>query len=240
MLLVDLDRVPADHRSDMEQTNRELIALAAKRRDKIDLLDEPFRRSKLAWKVAVLSNAVLYRLIALAEGTALSWNHANYLSAILNGRALVETIAFYWHFHRDYQRFSNAGDFASVDTSVTQALFATRDEELLFKFPEMKARQILNSIDAVEKEVQGIRGHYERLSEFCHPNSYGHRGLFAAVDQETGITTFQSREGDSFIHPIKCALGASGLFEIAFDAVANSLPSFAAAHHAASPSPIAR
>jgi hypothetical protein len=151
---------------------------------------------------------------------------------------MVETIAFYWHFHRDYQRFSGASDFNSVDTSVTQALFATRDDELLRGHPEMKARQILKSIDAVEKEVQGIRGHYERLSEFCHPNSYGHRGLFASVDQATGITTFQSRDSESFIHPIKCALGACGLFDIAFDRVESSLPSFAAAHHAASPSPL--
>lgn len=237
MLVLDLDKVPADHRADIADINKQLAALAARRLAAIDQIDEPHCRSKTSWKVAVLSNAILFRFITLAEGAALSWNHDNYLSAVLNGRAMVETAAFYWHFVRDFERSAKVNDFGGVDDAASYGLFATRDEELLRDRPELKA-QILKSIDVAEKEIPGFRRHYEGLSEFCHPNSFGHRGLFSSIDKATGITTFQSRGGESFIHAIKCALGTSALIEVGLNRADRLIPIFAAAHHATHPSPL--
>lgn len=237
MLVLDLDKVPADHRVDITHVNKQLEALAARRRENIDLFDEPYCRSKIAWKVAVFSNAILFRFITLAEGVALSWNHGNYLSAVLNGRAMVETAAFFWKFVRDFERSAKAKDFGGVDTFVSYALFATRDEELLRDRPELKA-DIMKSIKVAEKEIPGFCCHYEGLSEFCHPNSFGHRGLFSSIDKETGITSFKSLGGESFIHAMNCALGTSVLIGMGLNRIDQLIPIFANAHHAAHASPL--
>ena len=84
MILIEKANVSEDHRSDLDSVNDQLELVAARRLDQIDILEEPYCRSKIAWKVALFSNVMIHRLIALAEGVALSWNNANFLSAVLN------------------------------------------------------------------------------------------------------------------------------------------------------------
>ncbi len=54
---------------------------------------EHFARSKIAWKLATYQHALLHRIVALMDGTAVAWNNRCTLSAILSARALMETIA---------------------------------------------------------------------------------------------------------------------------------------------------
>lgn len=239
MILVDPNMVESAHRDDIVKLNSALEELAKRRIPSIDILNEPYRRSKITWKVAILSNAVTHRFVSLAEGAGLSWNNSIFLSAVLNGRAMVETAAFFWEFSKAFEKHAAGAEFAAADELVTKALFGTRDEELLEENPELKARQILNSIDAIDKHLlPGYRSHYDGLSEFCHPNSFGHRGIFSTTDYKTGIATFQSKGGDRFIHAVKCALSTSIVLKQSLDCVEGRLLAFANAHHAASPSPL--
>lgn len=239
MILIDTASVSFDERDELELLNAELSSLAARRREQIDLLVEPYRRSKIAWKVAVLANAVVYRQIALAEGAASSWNNANYLSAILNGRAMVETAAFYWDFSKRFRELASIPDFGAVDALAMNSLFGTKDKELLRDHPEHEARQILRSIDLIDRTViPHFRSHYDALSEFCHPKSYGHRGLFSKIDHDTGIATFEARGSDRFVIPMKCALGTAAILAVSLNAAEAILPHFADAHHGAHPSPV--
>src|ERR1700733_6864272 len=98
MILIDETKIPEGERADLALVNAQLEFVAERRLDRIDLLDEPYRRSKIAWKIAQFSNAMTHRFVALAEGVALSWNNSNVLSAVLNARAIVETTAIYWEF----------------------------------------------------------------------------------------------------------------------------------------------
>jgi hypothetical protein len=185
MILIDEKMIPENERADLALVNAQLETVAARRLDLIDLLDEPYRRSKIAWKVAVFSNAMTHRFTSLAEGVALSWNNANVLSAVLNARAIVETAAVYWEFGGQFSKLAKASDFGAVDSLATKYLFGTRDEDLLKEHPELKARQVLNAIDLVDKTIiPHFRSHYDRLSERCHPNSLGHRGLFSSLDKQ--------------------------------------------------------
>jgi hypothetical protein len=155
-----------------------------------------------------------HRFISLAEGVALSWNNSNVLSAVLNARALVETVAIYWEFGGKFSKFARASDFEAVNGLATNYLFSTRDEEILKDAPELKARHVHNAIDLIDKTlIPHFRSHYDRLSEFCHPNSSGHRGLFSKLDYETGVTAFGSRVAEDFISPVTCALGTAVVFK---------------------------
>ena len=237
MILIDETTVPESERQDLANVNAELESVAAGRLQQIDPREEPYSSSKIAWKIALFSNSMAHRFITLAEGAAASWNASNPLSAILNARASMETFASYYEFSKQLSNLVPVDDFEAIDNLTTKYLFGTRDEELLKELPDLRARQILNSIDMVDKHViSGFRDHYNTLSEFCHPNSFGHRGLFSSRDRQTGITTFEIK-GD-FIIPLKAALGMAALFKRAMDAIDADLRNLARAHHAAHPSPL--
>jgi hypothetical protein len=239
MILIDEKLVPENERADLATVNAELEAVAARRLDRIDRLDDPYRQSKIAWKIAVFSNAMAHRFIALAEGVALSWNNSNVLSAVLNARAIVETTAIYWEFGGQFSKLAKALDFGAVDGLAMNYLFGTRDAELLKEAPQLKARQVLNAIDLIDKTlIPHFRSHYDRLSEFCHPNSSGHRALFSKLDQTTGVTAFGSRASEDFIVAVKCALGTAVVFKHSKNSIDDDIQSFARAHHAAHPSPL--
>ncbi|MBR0753540.1 hypothetical protein JQ604_15230 [Bradyrhizobium jicamae] len=237
MILIYEKAVPEGERADLAKVNAQLESLAALRLAQIDLRDEPYCLSRIAWQIAIFSNAMVHRFVALAEGVAISWNASNSLSAVLNARAAMETFAFYYDFGKRLSQLVPSNDFEAINQLITKCLFGTMDQELLKEFPEFKLRSIMNSIDAVDEDVlPGFRGHYETLSEFCHPNSFGHRGLFSARDRATGITTFEMRQ--NFIIPLKAAFGLAGLFERSHRSIDSDLRALAQAHHAAHPSPL--
>jgi hypothetical protein len=125
MIFVDEAKFPELERSDLAAVNAELQALAARRLDRIDLSDDPYNKSKIAWKVAWFSNAMTHRFISLAEGVAISWNNSNVLSAVLNARAMVETSAVYWEFCDQFSKLAEALDFEAVDRVAMAYLFST-------------------------------------------------------------------------------------------------------------------
>lgn len=239
MILISEAAVPDNERADLAVVNAELEGLAAQRLYSIDPLEHPYNLSKIAWKVGMFSNAMCHRFVSLAEGVALSWNNANVLSAVLNARAIVETTAIHWEFGEKFSKLARSLDFEAVDSLAMNYLFSTRDDEILKDAPELKARQVLNAIDLIDKTViPHFRSHYDRLSEFCHPNSYGHRGLFSHLDHQTGVAAFGSKAIADFISPIKCALGTASVFADAKKSIDSNVEEFARSHHAASPSPL--
>jgi hypothetical protein len=239
IILIDENLVPEDERADLALINAQLRVLAARRKDRLDLFDYPYRLSKIAWKVAELSNAMTYRFISLADGVALSWNNSNTLSAVLNARAIVETTAIYWEFGRQFSKLADALDFGAVDRLAMNYLFSTKDAKLLKERPELKARQVLSAIDLIDKSlIPHFRSHYDRLSELCHPNSMGHRSLFSKLDSKTGITEFGSGVLGDFFFPVKTALGTALIFDQSSVQIEKQTEAFAHAHHAARPSPL--
>jgi hypothetical protein len=131
-------------------------------------------------------------------------------------------------------------DFGSIDALSMRYLFSTRDKEDLKKWPELKARQVLDAIDVIDKTlIPNFRSHYDRLSERCHPNSAGHRFLFSTLDRQTGLTAFGDDRDLRYISPLKCALGTAVVFKHALQLIEDDIKHLASAHHAASPSPLA-
>src|ERR1700735_158929 len=52
--------------------------------------------SKVAWKIATFQQAILYRIVMLAAGTADMWNSGNCLGSVLCARALMESGVLVW------------------------------------------------------------------------------------------------------------------------------------------------
>ena len=149
-----------------------------------------FARSKIAWKLATYQHVLLHRLVALMDGAAVAWNSHCTLSATLSARALMETFAVMAEFERTVTRLLKAEDLGGLDALAQNGIFASRDEDWIKDNPETAAISVLTYIDKFDKRAEGFRGHYDILSERCHPNSLGHNFMFSKLDRTDGTVRF--------------------------------------------------
>jgi hypothetical protein len=99
----------------------------------------PFARSKIAWKFASYQHALLHRIVALMDGTALAWNNHCTLTAILSARALMETFAVFAELESRVEQFFIKEDLRGLNDLAENGIFASRDPEWLEESPESKA-----------------------------------------------------------------------------------------------------
>jgi len=169
-----------------EQFNLVLQHLANGRREHI----HGDARSKIAWKVANYAEAMRYRIVALADGAAQNWNGGNILCAALCARAVVETVAQLFYVKNGVAVALKLEELSDIDRIVEQGTFATRTEDLLKESPELKAQSIGTRIDKLDREIEGVRRHYNYLSDMVHPNYFGTFQFFAWLDSATGTVSF--------------------------------------------------
>jgi hypothetical protein len=81
-------------------------------------------------------------------------------------------------------------DLGSLDALAQNGIFASREEEWIKENPKTQAISVLTYIDKFDKRANGFRGHYDMLSERCHPNSMGHNFMFSKLDPTDGTVSF--------------------------------------------------
>ncbi len=182
-------RLPEADKKLVADLNASLALLDGLRAVKINVSGH-FARSKIAWKLAAYQHVLLHRIVALADGLAIAWNNGNPLSAMLCARALMETIAVMTEFGNRAVKFLAKEDLGALDGLAQNGIFATRDPELTKEAPEITATSVLTFIDKFDKLIPGFRGHYDSLSERCHPNAAGHNFMFSKLDRADGSIEF--------------------------------------------------
>src|ERR1700761_7180081 len=132
------ERLPAKDKVAIADINSSLARLNEMRALAINV-SGPFARSKIAWKLAGYHHALLHRIVALIDGTAVAWNSHCTLSAMLSTRAFMETLAVLARVENRAAFFLHEEDLGGLDSLAQNGVFATRDEELLKEFPATKA-----------------------------------------------------------------------------------------------------
>ena len=207
------DRLTEADRKLVGDLNTSLDRLSGLRAVEINV-SERFARSKIAWKLATYQHVLLHRLVALMDGAAVAWNNRCTLSAMLSARAIMETFAVMAEFERRVLRLLKEEDLGGLDALAQNGIFASRDENWIKENPETEAKSVLTYIDKFDKRCEGFRGHYDMLSERCHPNSLGHNFMFSELDRADGTVRFcDEREPDRNGQMILAALAPLPLAE---------------------------
>jgi hypothetical protein len=149
-----------------------------------------FARSKIAWKLATYQHVLLHRLVALMDGAAVAWNSRCTLSCMLSARAVMETFAVMAEFERRVTPLLKEQDLGGLDALAQNGIVASRDPDWIKDNPETAAVSVLTYVDKFNKRAEGFRGHYDMLSERCHPNSLGHNFMFSTLDRTNGTVRF--------------------------------------------------
>ena len=204
----------------VKEINTLMVKLRERRKSQISI-SGPLKQSKLAWKISTYQQPVLYRIVMLTEGMSLNWNFGNILCCLLAARALIETIALLLEFETELTDLIKKEDIGACDALLMNRLFASRDGKLISGMPETRAINALTFVDKLDKRLlPGLRGHYDFLSERCHPNSFGHHQLFGRLDKNTGTTTYlPSGQQSGFLVHILCAAPLLGLAELSISSL---------------------
>lgn len=196
----------------------------------------PFARSKIAWKLATYQHALLHRIIALMDGVGVTWNAKSTLACILAARAVMETFAIFAELENQARKLLADEDLGGLDALAQNGVLATRDPKMVAETPEIQARNILGYIDKFDKRVQGFRGHYNELSERCHPNALGHNFMFGKLDTTTGTVEYSAeRNPQRNRQLILAALAVFPLGESLMTKIDKSISEIAELHHRISP-----
>jgi hypothetical protein len=183
------DRLTEEDKTLVGELNASLDRLSGLRTVEINVSGK-FLRSKIAWKLATYQHALLHRLVALIDGAAVAWNNRCTLSAMLSARALMETFAAMAEFERRVARLLKEEELGGLDALAQDGIFASRDPDWIGENPGTRAVNVLTCIDRFDKRCEGFRGHYDMLSERCHPNSLGHNFMFLELDRTDGTVRY--------------------------------------------------
>jgi hypothetical protein len=183
------NRLTDEDKSLVDELNASLDRLNGLRAVEINVSGK-FLRSKIAWKLATYQHALLHRLVALMDGAAVAWNNRCTLSCLLSARALMETFAVMAEFERQVTLHLKEEDLGGLDALAQNGIFASRDSDWINENPATLATSVLTYIDKFDKRAEGFRGHYDMLSERCHPNSLGHNFMFSKLDRTDGTVRY--------------------------------------------------
>jgi hypothetical protein len=195
-----------------------------------------FARSKIAWKLATYQHVLLHRIVALMDGAAVAWNSRCTLSAMLSARAFMETFAVMAEFECRVTQLLKEEDLGGLDALAQNGIFASRDKDWVKEIPKTAAISVLTYIDKVDKIAEGFRGHYDMLSERCHPNSLGHNFMFSKLDRTDGTVSFcDEREPERNGQMILAALAPLPLVESIMARLDDMIEKVADLHHRVAP-----
>ena len=148
-----------------------------------------------------------------------------------NVRHAVESCAAVWHLKCLIERQLENGLERDLYDKISRLWLGTKTSVL--RGPEMpEAINVVTMIEKANKEMPGVLGVYEKLSEVAHPNYGGSAAIFAKPDHSTLIMHFGKNLRDQ-AHNVflgfNALIGGLSMFEHAYNKIGDLIPEFAAA-----------
>ena len=138
--------------------------------------------STLPSRVGEIAHLGVYRVVELAESAIREMNRRRAVSSCLLVRGAFETACLVYELMRRVEEFTEGNDSTKIgplDDFVNNTLLGSKSKEF-FLFEEFTSVNVLTHIQKLSKTLDvPLEGYYDRLSEYCHPNSHGMIGLYA-------------------------------------------------------------
>jgi hypothetical protein len=146
------------------------------------------------------------------------------VSGILLTRGVVETVAAQWYLRNKLAHALESKALEDIELCVSGMLLGSRTN------PEApQAINVLNFIDAADKELEGFRHQFDTLCEFAHPNWAGTSLLYSAPDPDARAVHLgrNIRQAESVTMTAAINLSvALAMFEVAYNGIADIMEAF--------------
>ena len=182
--------------------------------------------SKTALKAYAIRASLFHRMTELAEVAIDLCRQDRLIAVFVTTRSALETTALLYHTYKHIEKVVETGKVGDIDERLMEVLFGERLPDT-----EVKAVNILTAIDKLDKVATGVRGMYDGLSEFCHPNFLGAMYAYAKADQDVFNLNFNQKHEN--IQPelgLIALIYALSVFEYYESAMSDILPNFTKIH----------
>ncbi len=168
------------------EINAELVRLQQRRMPSIIRAgDTPHAR--LAWKIAVASQAALYRLVALADAATTLWNFRNPLGAIVTATSLLENTAAFAAYEQHLTKLVASSDLPALDAYVMQSAFANA-------LDGTAAAQDTKAGTAIDFLPDAAQATYARLASMASTATLTNYRMFGTLDKTDTSVAFSDAE----------------------------------------------
>ena len=180
--------------------------------------------AKLPTKVMCYREVLIWRTEELCRASLEQYERFNIAAAITLTRSAMEGVATTWHLKKLVEKTVEDQSVIGVDCKIMRLLMGSKNETT-----GVRAFNVLNFIDNVEKKISGFRKSYDSLSEYAHPNWAGTTQIFAKFDHESLIVEL-GRDKQGRVGPQLMGLHTLvDLLEVyidVYDAIMDLLPEF--------------
>lgn len=135
--------------------------------------------SKLPYKACSFREVLIHRVSDLADASIELLVTGNLVPAFVMVRSVVETTAMmYWLSERS-KDFLEKREEGAFDEFLMKGMLGSRDGTT-----GQSSHNVLTAVNHLNKEFDGIRGMYDQLCEFTHPNWAGVMGSYSVIDKD--------------------------------------------------------
>jgi hypothetical protein len=156
--------------------------------------------SQLPSQLGEIMHCGVYRAVELGESAVREMNRRSVVSSCLLVRGVFETGCLLYEAMRRVEVATNADDlaaFTSLHTFLTRTLYGSKSKDLRL-FDDIESVNVLTIIRQLSAKLEHgemFIGFYERLSEYCHPNSHGMTLLYTEKRHAAVAHFTQCNEG---------------------------------------------
>ncbi len=155
-------------------------------------------------------NSMTWRVYETSSAALLLMKRDSIIPSLCLVRACWEDMAATFELASVVDQCCNSGIVGEKEDEILmRILFSNRfdsanphvGETTYEEFKDYKAKNIITLVHDVEKNYPAVKGVYETLCEFVHPNGDGVRGSYSKIDEVADITSFGplfSRESGLF------------------------------------------
>lgn len=180
--------------------------------------------SKIPFKVLVCRAAFGWRFAELCQSALARLEGGQLVSGVLLTRSAAETCAAVWYLNERIRRSVEQGTLGNADDRLMRMLLGSRiDSEL----PDPV--HINDFIRSVSTQLPEFEEHYNRLSEFAHPNWAGTLFAFSRPEPEERTTHFGPYLRGSESISVQGLVGLSTsllAFRTVFESIGDLMPAF--------------
>jgi len=179
--------------------------------------------AKAPFQLLCVRETLYWRVEELVRCACDGLERGDLAAAALLTRGVAESVGLAWQLLELLQQ-RNKYSAAKLNDLLMRAFSGSKNWE---EMP--KPYHVMDLVRLVDKIVPGYQASYDALSEIAHPNGRGVFGLYGTIDQQSYVARFGRNLEKTYSTRgviAQALLGAIGMFEPAYNRMADELPKF--------------
>jgi len=163
---------------DINSINELIMKIGGLKKDVVDPRAKKIKQRPI-WNLESYIQLAIHRVYDLSNETTNAWNNENPVVSFILIRAIYENTAYMYDLSKKIKTYYEQDNYLEIHNVIVNRLVGSRLSS--------NVKQIVNVltvINTVAKEIPDFKEFYEFISDFCHPNYSGMKGIYGKIDKK--------------------------------------------------------